>query len=71
MEMSYLLTVEYPERDNIDFWERFMNESGFLSESNHDINHYLAPWRAKNVHGEPFIEFETEEDATLFLLRWA
>jgi hypothetical protein len=30
----------------------------------------LSKWGAKNCPG-PWIEFERDEDATLFLLRWA
>jgi hypothetical protein len=75
--MGYKLQVE-PLVDNrsqdwrsLYFWDRFMDESGYLDHNNtHNIDYYLAPYRAKNCRGEPYIEFESEGDALLFLLRW-
>ena len=28
-------------------------------------------YKAENVYGTPYIEFETEEDAIVFLLKWS
>jgi hypothetical protein len=71
MEMTYRLLVEQPKHFSLDFWENFMEKSGFLGQKMYNIDHYLKPWHAKNIKNEPYIEFESEEDATLFLLRWS
>jgi hypothetical protein len=74
--MGYKLQVELmPKNDwqeiDVDFWDRFMDESGFLDNcNNYDIDYYLKPYRAKNCKGEPYIEFESEADALMFVLRW-
>jgi hypothetical protein len=74
--MGYKLQVErmpgnkWHEID-LDFWDRFMDKSGYLDHNNeHSIDYFLEPYRAKNCKGEPFIEFESEADALLFVLRW-
>ena len=72
--MSYRLRVENSGNRlalNLEFWEKFMDESGFLHKHDYDIDYYLKPYRAKNVKDEPFIEFESEADATWFVLRWS
>lgn len=69
--MSYRLLVERPNGIQIGFWDKFMNGCGFLEDREKTIDFYLAPYRAKNVFGEPYIEFETEADATLFVLKWS
>lgn len=69
--MSYRLLVERSGFQNISFWDKFMNECGFLDDDDNGIDYYLEPYRAKNVVNEPYIEFETEADATLFLLKWS
>lgn len=55
----------------MDFFLRFYNESGVLFDDRYDIDYYLKPYGARNVVGEPYIEFETEEQAVLFVLRWS
>lgn len=68
--MSYRLKVE-PKDYCLDYWESFMEKSGFLDCDDYPIDHYLEPYRAKNVPNTPYIEFETEADATMFILKWS
>ena len=55
-------------------WDNFINH---ISEkysswpSSIDIDTELKAYHAKNVFGTTFIEFETEEDATAFILKWS
>ena len=57
--------------DYLPWFENFINESGFYDSDEHDIDVYLKPYRTRNVKNEPYIEFETEQDYTAFVLRWA
>ena len=50
-------------------WSNFLCESYFGSSKGIDAE--LAPWRAKNIPDSPYIVFQSEQDATLFLLKWA
>lgn len=72
--MSYRLRVCPGETDTgfcFDFFERFMDQCGYRDQDKFMIDHYLGPYRAKNLVSTPYIEFESEDDALLFLLRWA
>ena len=35
-----------------------------------DINEALSDWHCKSITNTPFIEFRSEKDAIIFLLRW-
>lgn len=77
--MSYKLKVIEDEDEIVDldndkyqFFENFMSECGYMDPENvHHIDYYLAPYKARNVFAEPYIEFATEEDAIWFLLKWS
>lgn len=54
-----------------EFFDNFMKSSGYWEDTNgKGIDHFLKPYNAKNCVNEPFIEFETEQDAMWFVLRW-
>lgn len=63
--MSYRLDV----MDSPQF-ERFLNEV-VLNNVNWDLDTFLAPYHARNCVGTPFIEFETQAHAVMFVLRWS
>ena len=72
--MSYRLRVMNgtgSTRLTINFFDNFMRGSGFLEDDEHTIDYFLKPYKAKNCLNEPFIEFETEADATWFVLKWS
>lgn len=72
--MSYQLRVLYGDDSDsheYDFFYRFMKESGYLEdETGLSIDHFLAPYNGRNCPHEPYIEFDTEEDAVAFKLMW-
>lgn len=35
------------------------------------VSQALKDWNARNVFNSEYIEFETEKDLTMFLLRWS
>lgn len=53
-----------------DWFNTFLHECGYI-DHNAPLDDYLAEWGGKNVFMSKFIEFETEEQAMIFLLRWA
>ena len=58
--------------DYTNFFENFMSGSGYYdSDSNGGIDFYLKKYRAKNIPNSPYIQFETEADATWFVLEWS
>lgn len=59
--------------DYVPWFTNFINKCGFMDhgQDRHDIDFYLKPHRARNVRNEPYIEFETEQDYTVFVLRWS
>lgn len=72
--MTYKLRVIADDLNGteFEFFINFMKGSGYWSEHNgNSIDHYLKPYNAKNCFNEPFIEFETEQDAVVFLLKWS
>jgi len=72
--MGYRLRVMHENRHKteFEFFMNFMKGSGYWEEvNNRGIDHFLKPYGAKNCINEPFIEFETEEDAMWFVLRWS
>ena len=56
--------------DYLPWFQNFMDKSGFYGDDR-DIDFYLKPYRARNVRNTPYIEFETEQDYTWFVLRWS
>lgn len=52
------------------FFRRFIYESAFLDDSK-GIDHYLELYGAKNCFNSPYIEFENEQQAILFVLKWS
>ena len=67
--MSYKLRVIDGETF-APFFRRFINES-LLLDSSKGIDHYLEPYGAKNCFNSPYIEFENEQQAILFVLKWS
>ena len=53
------------------WWINFIREEvGIVPGSVPNIVPHLAKWGGKNCPG-PWIEFENDENATAFLLRWS
>lgn len=70
-QLRVLIGVE-SDSDEYDFFYRFMKESGYLRDrTGLSIDHFLAPYNGRNCPNEPYIEFDTEEDAVAFKLRWS
>jgi hypothetical protein len=76
--MGYKLSIERHENNRInadafgnfimhyiDLWE--LEGSGF----DRKLDNVLKTYGAKNILGEPAIEFETEQQALFFILRWS
>ena len=55
---------------NLPWFVNFVHKSGYYDTNEHDIDFYLKPYRARNIKNEPYIEFETEQDYLMFVLRW-
>lgn len=56
------------------WWYNFTEhyeELDYDMNANYDITKTLLEWNALNVEQTEFIDFPSEEDATLFLLRWS
>lgn len=54
----------------LNAFENFSNKCWFGS-SIQNIDDALEPWHCKNIANTPYIEFRSENDAMLFLLRWS
>ncbi len=64
--MTYLLNIvdEHPEP-----WTNFLKEYG--DGTRYRPFQELKQFNAENVYGKPYIAFETEADATAFILRFS
>ena len=54
-------------------WQRFMQSHGVNIMNRHDLDEVLSPFNASTELGDPYsnyIVFDSEEDRTLFILRW-
>ena len=67
---------EHP--DWLKAFERFSNTVWFLNPTDKsdwriegNIDEALRIWHCKNVANSPYLEFRSEKDAMLFLLRWS
>lgn len=71
--MGYKFSIEYGVNNGINAqaFDNFMTNIGPNSYATFfDLDNYLKPYGARNIDGTPYIEFETEKQATLFILRW-
>ena len=72
--MTYRMLVE-----NTPWWNRFSNHVTEVYKSDYyrnksidyTINDELGKYGAINVLNAPYIEFEAEEDAVVFKLKWS
>ena len=58
----------------LPLWQRFMKSHGVNIMNQHDLDEVLSPFNAFTEIGDPYsdyIIFNSEEDRTLFILRWS
>ena len=74
--MKLYLSIEKPSNDDFRYhtwWQKFVQDLD--DPLYYDIDHYLAKWKAIPIYKHKMhlvgIEFETEADMSLFLLRWS
>lgn len=56
------------------WWSNFVDyhkEKGFDMGTNDDITEILGKYGIINVENSPYLGFNTEEEVTMFLLRWS
>jgi hypothetical protein len=56
------------------WWRNFVDYyrcQKFDMSNEDDITKALMEWRATNVEESIFVDFENEQDLTMFMLRWA
>lgn len=67
------MKIRFNVRENETIWENFLDhfneKSGIVPE--HKLNSALAIYKAVDLPGTIYIEFEHERDLTMFLLRWS
>lgn len=71
--MTFKLNVTDEDSIGHSAWHNYTWQElvGKEIENNDDLNACLEQWNAKNVPLTPYIEFKSEEDATLFIIRWS
>ena len=67
--MSHTVDV-YSDPKWVEIWQNFTNLCWMYSEYS-TINECLDAWNACDVPGTPYIEFRSDNDALLFLLKWS
>jgi hypothetical protein len=60
----------YNPHNNFAWWIKFMQDCGFL-DSEKSIDFYLAPFNGRNINDSDYIEFKTEADLMVFVLKYA
>jgi len=71
--MTYKISV-YNNRNRdllMPWWINFLNSYGLLNRGHKNIDKPLAKWNGKNILESDYIEFKSEADAIMFLLRFA
>lgn len=67
--MSYTADV-FNDPKWVKIWQNFINLYWVHSEYS-TINECLDAWNACDIHDTPYIEFRSDNDALLFLLKWS
>ena len=71
--MTAVLDIAYIDGDNrrryILPWVNFLNATAI--DSDYPTNAHLAEWNGRKVYGKFEVEFDSEEDLVLFVLRWS
>ena len=67
--MTYRIAIVPASAEHARQWENFVNS---VQPDHADaVWDKLRLYRAKNVFASPFIEFDTEADAIMFILKWS
>jgi len=69
--MTYRISVYQSDKLLMPWWINFLKTYGLLNRSENPINKPLAKWNGKDIPNSHYIEFASEADATLFLLRFS
>lgn len=67
--MSFKLTV-FESDYQANWFIDFLRESGFYETLECTIDDCVIPWGGRDIKDTNYIEFETEQQALIFILRW-
>ena len=69
--MGYKLKVMSDTGNQHEWFHQFLKESNFYTDMVRTIDDCVRPWGAIDLASTEYIEFETEQKMTIFLLKWS
>jgi hypothetical protein len=69
--MTYKISVYESPKLLMPWWINFLKSYELFNRADKPIDKPLAKWNGKNILESDYIEFKSEADAILFLLRFS
>lgn len=71
--MTYRISVcNLATENHYPWFANFLAKSGYIDEwPSCSLDKYLKPWNCRDVRNSAYLDFDSEKDAVLFILKWS